>query len=99
MTTTVLARSAGVTPATIDSFATGAIAELDAPFVDFFRAYDAYRVRLAAWQQNRTALALQPIESRTVVATSAAPGPAPAPAPAGASSPRIGYDPSVFTTP
>jgi hypothetical protein len=91
----VLARSAAVTPATIDSFATTAIAELDAPFVDFFRAYDAYRVELAQWQANRTALALQPIESKTVTGAAAAS----APAPSGVPAPRIGYDPSVFTTP
>jgi hypothetical protein len=91
----VLAEMASVTPATIDSFATSAITELDRPFVDFFRAYDSYRVELAQWQANRMALALQPVESKTVVAPSAAP----APAPAGASAPRIGYDPSIFTTP
>jgi len=94
----VLARSAAVTPATIDSFATTAIAELDRPFVDFFRAYDAYRVALAQWQANRTALALQPVESKTVAAPAAAIRPSPS-ASADASAPRIGYDPSVFTTP
>ena len=93
----VLARSASVTPATVDSFATTAIAELDGPFVDFFRAYDAYRVALAQWQADRTALALQPVETKTVAAAAAAP--TPAPAPSSASVPRIGYDPSVFATP
>ena len=91
----VLAETAGIAPTTIDSFATGAIARLDAPFVAFFRAYDTYRIEFAQWQANRMALALQPVEPRTraVVATSAAL------APSGAAAPRIAYDPSLFTAP
>lgn len=37
----------------LDSFAPDALARLDMPFVDFYRAYDRYRVDLARWQANQ----------------------------------------------
>ncbi|HVJ00470.1 MAG TPA: hypothetical protein VM657_15540 [Sphingomonas sp.] len=89
----VLLRAPGATPATIDTFAASAITELDQPFVDLFRAYDAYRIELAQWQANRTAVALQPVETRTVLAAAAAPASTPG------SVPQIAYDPSIFTMP
>ncbi|MFZ3483238.1 hypothetical protein [Sphingomonas sp. 3-13AW] len=35
-----------------ESFAAGALAQLDQPFVDFYRRYDMYRVELAAWKSG-----------------------------------------------
>lgn len=37
----------------VDGFAAAGIASLDQPFVDFYRAYDQYRVELAAWQAGQ----------------------------------------------
>lgn len=45
----VLAEAAATSPADFPAFAPGALARLEAPFIDFYRAFDAYRRDLAAW--------------------------------------------------
>jgi hypothetical protein len=51
-----LVAAASTTPAAgLDGFAAPALAALDVPFTDFYRAYAAYRTDLAAWQADRTA--------------------------------------------
>lgn len=67
----VLAQSTTVEPAGLTSFATGAVATLDAPFVDFYRRYDAYRVALAGWRRDRMLAALEPVDTQPVVAAAA----------------------------
>jgi len=46
----LLAEAVVVQPADLPAFARTALARLDAPFVDFYRAYDAYRADLASWR-------------------------------------------------
>lgn len=49
-----LVAAAAATPAgALDGFAAPAVAALDVPFTDFYRAYAAYRTDLAAWQADR----------------------------------------------
>lgn len=49
----MLAQVADMPAGGIDAFAAPGIASLDQPFVDFYRAYDQYRVELAAWQAGQ----------------------------------------------
>lgn len=45
---------AAILPASdLTSFARAAVARLDAPFIDFYRAYDAYRSDLASWRAGQ----------------------------------------------
>lgn len=48
----VLDRAATVTPAQYADFAAEALPRLEAPFTDFYRAYETYRVEYAAWQRG-----------------------------------------------
>ncbi|MDT8760007.1 hypothetical protein MZO42_14995 [Sphingomonas psychrotolerans] len=48
----VLARAETVEPAQFADFAAEALPRLEAPFTDFYRAYDAYKVEFAAWQRG-----------------------------------------------
>lgn len=73
---------AAVRPEALADYAAGAVPLLDAPFTDFYRAYDAYRVardnpQLAANAQARSAIAIS------------------ATTPAG-KPPRLSVDPAVF---
>ncbi|MEP9400350.1 hypothetical protein [Sphingomonas sp. VNH70] len=49
----MLAQVADLPPGGLDGFANAGLASLDQPFVDFYRAYDAYRTDLAAWQAGQ----------------------------------------------
>jgi hypothetical protein len=46
----VVAEAAATPPAEFAAFAPVALARLEAPFTDFYRAFDAYRRDLAAWE-------------------------------------------------
>jgi hypothetical protein len=63
----IVAEAATTPPAAFAAFAATALARLEAPFTDFYRAFDAYRVDLAAWEAgDRSAglrLAYAPLES------------------------------------
>jgi hypothetical protein len=48
----VLAESGAVDPAHFLEFAADALPRLEAPFTDFYRAYDAYRAALAEWRNG-----------------------------------------------
>ncbi|RYE01625.1 MAG: hypothetical protein EOP61_10715 [Sphingomonadales bacterium] len=48
--TGLLAEAVAVPPAAFAAFARDALPRLDAPFVAFYRAYDAYRADLALWR-------------------------------------------------
>ncbi|MES2986510.1 MAG: hypothetical protein V4808_01265 [Pseudomonadota bacterium] len=48
--TALLSQSVTVQPADFASFARAALPQLDAPFIAFYRAYDAYRADLAFWR-------------------------------------------------
>jgi len=48
----VLAESATVDPEDFLAFAADALPRLEAPFTDFYRAYDAYRAALADWRMR-----------------------------------------------
>ncbi|RYD90269.1 MAG: hypothetical protein EOP61_29930 [Sphingomonadales bacterium] len=48
--TALLSQSLTVQPADFASFARAALPQLDAPFIAFYRAYDAYRADLAFWR-------------------------------------------------
>lgn len=50
----LLSQAFAVPPADLAGFARRALARLDAPFVDFYRAYDAYRSDLALWRAGTT---------------------------------------------
>ena len=73
-----------------------ALAALDRPFGDFYRAYDSYRVTLAAWQADRLNHAMQPLDERPRVVLAASAPVAVRPEPA---APRLSVDPSIFETP
>lgn len=49
--TRVLAQANALPSTGLDEFATVGLAELEAPFTDFFTRYDAYRVAAADWDQ------------------------------------------------
>ncbi len=49
----MLAQVADMPIGGIDAFAAPGIASLDQPFVDFYRAYDQYRIELAVWQAGQ----------------------------------------------
>ena len=51
----VLARAETVTQAQFPDFAAEALPRLEAPFTDFYRAYETYRVAYAAWQRGDAA--------------------------------------------
>lgn len=75
-----LIAAAATTPASaLDGFARPALAALDVPFTDFYRAYAAYRTDLAAWQAGVPAPQLPAIQ---VAAAAPAPRVQIAPAPA-----------------
>lgn len=91
----VLNAMPGVAADGLADYAPAGLAELDRPFVDFFRAYDAWRYQRAA----------APSVSVAVVApVGAGPGPGPGPGPgmvpvstgAAKAVPRIAVDPAVF---
>src|SRR3546814_3388924 len=69
------------------------------PYTTLFRS--SYRVALAQWQTNRTAVALQPIETTTVLGAAAAPATMPRATPESSpqappkSTPEIGYEPAI----
>lgn len=46
----VVAEAAATPPVDFAAFAPVALARLEAPFIDFYRAFDAYRRDLAAWE-------------------------------------------------
>jgi hypothetical protein len=48
----VLARAETVAPVRFGDFAAEALPRLEAPFTDFYRAYESYRVAYAAWQRG-----------------------------------------------
>jgi hypothetical protein len=45
-------RAVAVSPAGLPQFAPGALDTLEAPILDYYRAYAAYRVALAAWEAH-----------------------------------------------
>jgi hypothetical protein len=49
----MLAQVADLPAGGLDAFAAPGLASLDQPFVDFYRAYDRYRVELAQWEAKR----------------------------------------------
>jgi hypothetical protein len=51
----VLARAETVEPSQFADFAGEALPRLEAPFTDFYRSYETYRVAYAAWQRGDTA--------------------------------------------
>ncbi len=51
----VLARAETVAPVEFADFAAEALPRLEAPFTDFYRQYDAYRVAYASWQRGDAA--------------------------------------------
>ena len=73
-----------------------ALAALDRPFGDFYRAYDSYRVALAAWQADRLDRAMRSLDERPRVVLAASAPAAIGPEPA---APRLSVDPSIFETP
>jgi len=73
-----------------------ALAALDRPFGDFYRAYDSYRVALADWQTDRLDRAMRPLDERPRVVLAASAPAAVGPEPA---APRLSVDPSIFETP
>jgi len=77
----------------LEAAAQPALAALDRPFTDFYRAYDAYRTELAAWSAERLQRAMQPLDERPRVALAPA-----APAPTGGT-PHLKVDPSIFRAP
>lgn len=48
----MLARAETVEPAGFADFAAEALPQLEAPFTDFYRSYETYRVAYAAWQRG-----------------------------------------------
>lgn len=48
----MIASAAALPAGAFDSFAPTALAQLDEPFIDFYRRYDLYRVELAAWKSG-----------------------------------------------
>lgn len=88
---TVTGQLAGAAP--LDQAAGPALAALDRPFTDFYRAYDSYRVELAAWQADRSQRSMQPIDERPRIAFAAA-------APIGlGTTPHLDVDPAIFRMP
>lgn len=59
----VLAEVSEVAPSQLAGFAAEALPRLEAPFTDFYRDYDRYRVALAAWRAQR-----MPVERATIAA-------------------------------
>jgi hypothetical protein len=49
----MIASAAALPAGSFESFASGALAQLDQPFIDFYRRYDMYRVELAAWKSGQ----------------------------------------------
>ncbi len=49
----MLAQVAEIPAGGLDGFAGAGLASLDQPFVDFYRAYDRYRIELAQWQAGQ----------------------------------------------
>lgn len=88
---TVTGQLAGA--ASLDQAAGPALAALDRPFTDFYRAYDSYRVELAEWQAGRLRRAMQPLDERPRIAFAAA-------APVGPGTiPHLEVDPAIFRMP
>lgn len=72
---TVVAEAAAIPPMEFSAFAAPALARLEAPFIDFYRAYDVYRRDLAAWEArdgSRTALVSAPSPRPLTAAPAAA---------------------------
>lgn len=79
--------------ASLDQAAGPALAALDRPFIDFYRAYDSYRVELAQWQADRLQRAMRPLDQRPQIAFAAA-------APVGPGTiPHLNVDPAIFRMP
>lgn len=61
----MIASAAALPAGAFESFATGALPQLDQPFIDFYRRYDLYRVELAAWKSGQQSpvpqLAVDPV--------------------------------------
>jgi hypothetical protein len=53
----VLAEAAVLPASGLDGFAATALPRLERPFTDFYRAYDSYKLALAAWRPNQLAAA------------------------------------------
>ncbi|MFV0623063.1 hypothetical protein ACBY01_03490 [Sphingomonas sp. ac-8] len=49
----MIASAAALPAGGFESFALGALPQLDQPFVEFYRNYDLYRVELAAWKSGQ----------------------------------------------
>ncbi|WP_162236513.1 hypothetical protein [Sphingomonas sp. Leaf25] len=49
----MLAQVADLPAGSLDGFAAPGLGSLDEPFVEFYRAYDAYRIALAQWQAGQ----------------------------------------------
>ena len=74
-----------IAPTDFASQAPAALAVLEAPFTDFYRAYDAYRLDLAAWQARQApAQSAAPLETAMLAAPAAS---------TAASSPRLTIEP------
>ncbi|TPG41422.1 hypothetical protein EAH79_08560 [Sphingomonas koreensis] len=92
--------AASVPAAGLATFATTALARLDAPFVQFYRDYDSYRVQLASWQNTRLRVAMQPVtEQRRVAMAVSAPTAIRGDAAASAAVPHLSVDPAIFRRP
>lgn len=81
----VVAEAMVVPAATFDQFAVRAVAQLDQPFTDFYRDYDAYRVARAAPRPTPYARAGAAIAVMATTPTGRAP--------------RLSIDPAVFKGP
>lgn len=68
---TVAAEAASIPAQQFSAYAGPALARLEAPFTDFYRAYDRYRSDLAAWEANAAAspaMAAAPAPGRVTLA-------------------------------
>lgn len=96
----VTADAATVPADGLQAFAAGALARLDAPFVQFYRDYDAYRVQLADWQNRRMRVAMQPVaDQRGVAMAISAPVPIGAGSAGNGDTPRLAVDTAIFRKP
>ncbi|WP_156679804.1 hypothetical protein [Sphingomonas profundi] len=64
----VAAEAAAVPPDGFAAFSGPALARLEEPFTDFYRAYESYRRDLAAWEAGDRAIAAQPAPAATTLA-------------------------------
>jgi hypothetical protein len=66
----VLAEAATVDPEHFLTFAADALPRLEAPFTDFYRAYDAYRVALADWRAHGPTRQIAAVERPSAIPAS-----------------------------